>query len=408
LIKYINDSLWGNVDIGTAIGIIAPDMLVATAVIVAASFIIRKANWKHLAVGAALTGSVLLLLNLDMRVRQLWLKPIDIDLLRYTIVNAFDLTSGADLFFNYGAAFGMTFRKLLFFVGIAHIVTWCIISWTVLSLPNFREKKGTSRRPVRGQILVLTTISCVVATIAVMTPRAPYRLNENILVSPLINVVRSTHSADDPVLGSLAVKFDQKTEPLSAQLKLERVLVRDIKPFKNVVIVVYESVRWRDIVLDDREEVDGRDAGTSNATSPTLAQMASQGMLSKSYVSIPHSAKAYFAILSGRHPYPGVEMRESVPEYQASIFHEFIKSRQGSTFAFSSLFLGFENMGGLLKALGLEQRLQTDSLAKAEGLKISTSTSFGSSDELLYPLGIEHLNKTTKPFAAVFFPNAAH
>jgi phosphoglycerol transferase MdoB-like AlkP superfamily enzyme len=231
-----------------------------------------------------------------------------------------------------------------------------------------------------------------------MTHSYRYRMNENIVLGSLVNTVQSALSAGEPPFASLAAGFEQKAEPMSGQLKQERTILRDIKPFKNVVVVVYESVRWRDLGLKNN----------SATTSPNLARMASQGILSKSYVSVPHSSKAYFAILSGRHPYPGVEMREVLRAHHDSVWHEFSRHRNGTTFAFSSLFLGFENMGGLLKSLGIDQRFQSGDLEKAAGAKAAASSSFGMSDELLYALGAQRLSKTAAPFAAIFFPMAAH
>ena len=158
------------------------------------------------------------------------------------------------------------------------------------------------------------------------------------------------------------------------------------------------SVRWRGLNLIDDVET----------PAPNLARMAQQGIISKSYVAVPHSAKSYFAVLSGRYPYPGVEAREAIRNPQESIWHEFIEQKKGVTFAFSSLFFGFENMGGELKALGINERFQTEEMAKAAGRNVAGMTSFGSSDELLYELGIEYLSKVKTPYAAVFFPLAAH
>jgi len=222
-----------------------------------------------------------------------------------------------------------------------------------------------------------------------------YRMNENFLLGALVNTSRSIF-VSQPNLASLADGFEQKPQPLFAQP--ERMILRHIKPFTNVVVIVYESVRWRGLNLIDDSET----------PTPTLARMAQQGIVSKSYVAVPHSAKSYFAVLSGRYPYPGVEAREAMRDYQESIWHEFTQQKKSTNFAFSSLFFGFENMGGELKALGINNQFQTGDMAKDVGKKLIASTSFGSSDELLYTLGAERLSKIKKPYAAIFFPTAAH
>ena len=132
LIKFTNDTLWGDVTLENLGGAIAQDVVLAITAIIFALLIIRKGGWKRVAVSAAFTGFLLLLLMFDMRTRELWIKPIDFDLLRYTFENAGGLTSGTDLFFNHTAGLGMTFRRLLFFVGIAHIANWCLIGWVVI------------------------------------------------------------------------------------------------------------------------------------------------------------------------------------------------------------------------------------------------------------------------------------
>lgn len=400
LITTTNISLWGNITWRTFPGAIAQDVFVAIITIYVAWLIIRRVSWKKLMTSAVLVGSILLLLLLDMRVRELWLKPIDVTLLQYVVNNATDLTSGSDLFFKHDAGFGMTFRKILFLVGGVHLIVWCVISWSATKL-NDLDSNSTleGKRPEWRWIMLLTAAGCGTLIIAMVAENYRYRMNENILVSSLVNPVRIAITHPNPVsLSLLAAEFEQKANPLFMQLKTERTILRDIKPFKNVVVVVYESVRWRSVGLKDNND----------KKFPTLARLAAQGILSQSYVAVPHSSKAYFAILSGRYPYPAVEMRESVLSRHESLWHEFARGRKGSTFAFSSLFLGFENMGGLLNALGIDERHQTDDLARIEKQTAAASTSFGSSDELLYQLGAQRLEKNTGPFAAFFFPLAAH
>ena len=414
LIKFTNDALWGDVTLENLGGAIAQDVVLAIIAIMFAVSIIRKGGWKRVAVSAAFTGCLLLLLMFDMRARELWIKPIDFNLLRYTFENAGGLTSGTDLFFNHSAGLGMTFRRLLFFVCIAHIANWCLISWVFI-----RNDAGSDGRlAVRPFIISLAPLACLSLVIAVMSAGYRYRVNENVSVGPLIAArqhtkegyryrmnenfivsaliepIRSVFSSPSD-LPQLAARFEQKPQPLSGQP--EKTILRDIRPFKNVVVIVYESVRWRGLNIDDIA-----------TTSPILARMALQGILSKSYVSVPHSAKSYFAILSGRYPYPGVEAREALNARQDFIWHEFTRQEKGSTFAFSSLFFGFENMGGQLKALGINERFQTEDMAKDAGKSVAGTTSFGSSDELLYELGVGRLSKIKTPFAAVFFPMAAH
>ena len=185
--------------------------------------------------------------------------------------------------------------------------------------------------------------------------------------------------------------------PLNSQLNIPRQMLDSVKPFRNVVLVVYESMRWRDLNL----------IGEGPTLAPTLAGMASDGIVTQCYVAVPHSAKAYYTILSGRYPYPGIEMREVLRESNQSIWHFLRDSRQTQTFAISAQNLAFESMGGLLKSLGIEA-FETAQLPEAKGIVVQSTSSFGTSDKSLYSLGAQHVSKIKGPFAAVFFPLAAH
>jgi phosphoglycerol transferase MdoB-like AlkP superfamily enzyme len=188
--------------------------------------------------------------------------------------------------------------------------------------------------------------------------------------------------------------------PLNNQLSNNRVIYKNIPKFKNFVIIVYESVRWKYLNLDDKNKP---------TVTPFLKRLASEGLLAKCYVSLPHSSKAYFSILTGRHPYPDIEMREATQDYHESIFH-ILKNKQPNfnILSFSSLFYGFENMGGELDAIGIKNRFQTDKMMELIGKKVDYNSSFGMADDFLYSAGINIIAKEKKAFSAIFFPTAAH
>ena len=257
LIKFTNDTLWGDVTLENFGGAIAQDVALAIAAIIFALWIIRKGGWKRVAVGAVITGCLLLLLMVDARTRELWIKPIDFDLLRYSFVNAGGLTSGTDLFFNYAAGLGMTFRRLLFFVFLAHIANWCLIGWVVI----WKKVDSGGAIAMRPFAMFLTPIACLSLVIAFLGASKQYRVNENVSVGPLVAARNHTMVgyryrmnenfivsalikpsqwvfASQSDLAQLADGFEQKPHPLSRQP--ERTLLRNIKPFKNVVVIVYE------------------------------------------------------------------------------------------------------------------------------------------------------------------------
>jgi Sulfatase len=394
LIDFSNTSLWGNIDLWNLGGAVAQDVALSAALMIASYTAISSRRWG--AIGAAFTcvSLVLFVLLMDMRVRELWLKPIDSHVLIYAFQNAGDLVSGQDLFFRYTAGLGLPFQRLLVLFAAIHIALWTFIAIIV------RQSLRLRRPRVRSGAVALQALICLSLIIvgSSIFAKYHYRMNENIFIEPFASLYETIFSPPDQISELSSQGFEQETHPLSKQLSMERKLFPHISPYKNVVLVIYESVRWQSVATGNRIKPEF----------PVLAKLASEGLLSKAYVSVPHSSKAYYAILSGRHPYPGVEIREALSFRHESIWHDFVARRNASTFAFSSLFLGFENMGGLLKSLGLQERQQIDQLAKLNGKLIASNSSFGSSDDLLYQLGAEQVGKASAPFAAVFFPLAAH
>ena len=65
-------------------------------------------------------------------------------------------------------------------------------------------------------------------------------MNENIFVSAPINSIVSLRKPDRTPLATVAATFELKSAPLAA--RGPRTILADVKPFKNVALVVYESV----------------------------------------------------------------------------------------------------------------------------------------------------------------------
>ncbi|MHC8350471.1 LTA synthase family protein [Pseudomonas sp. RT4P38] len=171
--------------------------------------------------------------------------------------------------------------------------------------------------------------------------------------------------------------------------------------FKNLVFIVLESVRWNSIF----------GAGVKTGEKyPVFEKLSQEGMLSKSYVSVPHSSKGYYSILTGLHAYPDIEIKEAMHLYQPSIIHELKKKKNMEAIAFSSLFLQFENMGGFLKSVGVSNSYVASDLIPDKN-NPQNNSSFGESDEYLFSSSVSHLEdiaKKGKGFIALYFPTAAH
>jgi len=392
LVEYLDSTLWGEVTRTNLIVVMAQDILVALIVFAITLSLLRAPNRLRLLTAALASGFILLLLTIDMRVRELWLKPIDVSLIRYSLHNASGLKSGLDFFFKRSAVYSLTFERFLFYVALIYAFTWLLIAWSVASGNSVAAARWT-----RTKIVIVATATCCFVILAFSASHYRYRVNENVIAGRLVTGIKSLFTKQDSQSEKLAASFEQKTAPLNLQLSTPRQLLDSVKPFRNVVVVVYESMRWRDLNL----------LGEGPTLAPTLAGMASDGIVTECYVAVPHSAKAYYTILSGRYPYPGIEMREVVRESNDSIWHFLKDSRQTRAFAISAQNLAFESMGGLLKSLGIEA-FETAQLPEAKGVVVQATSSFGTSDKSLYSLGAQYVGKIKDPFAAVFFPLAAH
>ncbi|MBK8267405.1 MAG: LTA synthase family protein [Planctomycetes bacterium] len=172
-----------------------------------------------------------------------------------------------------------------------------------------------------------------------------------------------------------------------------------LKPFRNVIIVIMESVRWKGL---------GPDASAINARAPTIGKLATEGTLARCYVSIPHSSKAEFAILTGRNALAGIEIRESMKDRFPSVMWSLQERRSARTFCFSVQNLLFENTIGMLRACGIQTCIGPQELLSRSNTRSDPTSSFGESDELLLNGPRRLLADCNDPFAAVYMTLSAH
>jgi hypothetical protein len=389
VVDFVNDTLWGQIERSGLMLVVMQDLAVASLVCVGLLWLARFGSFGALQYALGATGCLLLGLMVDARVRELWLKPADWSLVSYGVKHFRDLLSGADLFFNHSAGWGMSFRRLLACVGLTYLGLWAAIAAIA--------RKRTARDLVITRAAVLRyvaplALAPLLAGISLRAAGERYQMNSNIVVRPFVELFSQPKAID-----ANAAHFDQKPVALSSRLQGERALLKAARPFRNLVIVVYESVRWRDVNLD-----------TADGPGPTLRRMAREGMWSKCHISVPHSSKAYYAVLTGRHPYPSIEMREVAKLEQPSYVRALRDQLGVKTYAFSSMFLGFENMGGLLSSVAVDVRRETGDMLAAAGRAPILESSFGVADAPLYELSAAELRHAKGPFAAVLFPLAAH
>lgn len=389
LISYFS-SRWVDTDAASIALYLLQDLLLAALVYVLGITLLPRYKLAFWLLGA-LAGTLLLLLLIDMRVRELWLKPLDTTLIAYSLEHASNLTSGAQVFFNQLAGFGFTFRFIVFVLFLAYLATWALVG-----LAGYRAARAPTKPHSTGSKLALAASAAALLLGAALAGDARYHLNQNIVTSPLINALRSAglnNTAAPPNL----LPFEQPAYPISAINALPR--PEPTPPFTNLVFIVMESVRWNSTFAEGAQ---------TDARYPTLARLAREGMLSKAYVTVPHSSKGYFSIFTGLHAFPGVEIKEAMPLYQPGVIHELKQHRNMEAVAFSSLFLQFENLDGFLSSIGVSKAYSVADMSPALA---QSNSSFGSSDEQLFLPSIPYLKaiqQSGKGFIALYFPSAAH
>jgi Sulfatase len=392
LIQFLDETLWGDVHARNIVPTLAQDILLALLMLVLTLVLLRKPGMARVLAAGFVSALLLLGLLIDMRVRQLWLKPLNLSMINYVLSNMSGLTSGFGLFFKAQASIHppLTFERLCFYLLVLFASLWALIGWSVRRRPPAIEWRRTS-------VGFATLAFLVLGALAVSANQLRYRVNENPLVGPLIAGIKTPFVKRDVESEKLADLFELKPKPLNLQRETSRKILAEVSPFRNVVLIVYESMRWRDLnIFDERTTL-----------APTLARLAAEGIVSKCYVAVPHSSKAYYTVLTGRYPFPGIEMREVIKDKNDAIWHYLRDSRRTASYAVSSQYLGFESMGTLLRSLGIEP-YETHELPNAKGVALQTGSSFGESDKSLYPLGSQFLSTVPAPFAAIFFPLAAH
>jgi hypothetical protein len=393
------EDLWIDYGVWQTLTVLRQDLLVAAFAFVLLRSKLPDASRQGCLLWGAGLSLVLALLMLEARARQLWLRPVDPELIAYAWTNQSDLLSGLELFFNYSAGWETSFRRNLAWVMVTHVTFWLALAFCGRSVlaslappaPTSAPASQLRRLRLASYVPLLTVLP--LALFAAGGER--YRMAENVLVNPLLRwVAPGPHPQHD----ARPEDFDQSAKPAPARSFGLRRLLGDAPPFQNVILVFYESVRWLELELD-----------RADAASPNLARLAREGLFSKCYVPVPHSSKAYYSVLTGRYPYPGIEMRETLPFSAPSFVRSILEHAPGTRgIALTSMHFAFENTGGLLQSLGLEERLDLETLSRRYGAVVEQRSSFGSDDAALYDLATRYLAERSGPFVAVLQPLGAH
>jgi hypothetical protein len=391
LLQFSSDVLSVPLGFRDWLALLLQDTALAIACWSVLSWLLGRPSAGKLALGFLSTGALLLVLLIDCRARELWLQPLNLEILRYGLAASDDLVSGHEVFFKRPAGFGMTMRRLILLAGLAHLVLWAAVALSTWRRVRGRARAGSTRTPGSWIGAAAGLSLALLCTSAALAPSV-HSMEQNIFVRPLVTLIRPDERGTTEDAARLAGQFEQQTRPAHELLATTRRIAAAAAPFKNLVLVMLESVRWNGMNLDAATE--------SRTPAPFLRKLASEGILVRSRVSLPHSSKSYYSVMTGRHPWPGIEMVESIKPRNESLFWE-LAERQGggaATHCFSSMSLAFENLDGLLRSLGIERRRL---------LGDEQVSSFGHCDELLLQ-SVPELAAGTGPFAALYLPLAAH
>lgn len=393
LVAYTNDVLWGQFSYIKSPDVVSQDFMLAALYFFYLRWAYKKNKRSALIYAFFVSGLLLSFLLLDARVRELWLRPINIELIQYTVNNYKDLMSGSDVFLKYFAGFGMTFRRIVFVVAGVFLLLFAILFYLQKIEVQSTQKPAQRNLP---RVKLITCVGAILIGLFIFTVDSKnliYNTEANTVVNPFVMPFK-TYFNEPEKLGN--IPFEQPLRPFSNPAFPDNAAA--IKPFKNVVILILESVRFKEFSRMN-------ESNATNFHMPFLKKIASEGLFQKCYVSVPHTSKSQFAILSGRNPLADIEMRESMIGKVPSIV-SLLKETKGSSSHFITVQnLSFENTSGMLKSLGFEHVVSPEELSKYG--KIIKSSSFGFFDDALlnYPY---HEIKQDKPFVLTFMTIAAH
>lgn len=392
----LNEHLWATFRWSDAFGLCVQDLVLAAVVFAGLVVFLRPPTLPRLAVAFVVPSVLLWFFLIDCRVRQLYLKPIDWDLIRYYVDNNSDLSSGSEVFFQRDSGLSITLRRWILYIGLAQVALWSLAAWVLRRNWNWT---GTNPLPLnpRAFVLIAAGVPFLLLATACLTPRFMYRTEENPLTRLAVDFL-TTGEATSKELREAAERFEQKLRPLPEVLTPPRVRLPHVAPFQNVVLVFLESFRWQDFELP----------GAGEKWMPTLARLAREGIAGKSYATIPHSCKSHFSVMTGHYPFPGLEIREAVGKGYDSFLVSLRSQKQCKTYCFSIANLTFENLRGILISCGVDFITGSQEMMTAAGLDTFKTTSFGEDDAALITVPARVLDQSGPPFAALMMPLGAH
>ncbi|MHC8350472.1 hypothetical protein ACYZT7_14270 [Pseudomonas sp. RT4P38] len=186
LIEFFSNR-WIDTGIPSIFLFLLQDLILSAIIYLTAITIISK-NKLYFYVLSISSGFLLLCLILDMRVRELWLKPLDFPIIRYGLQNADELTAGVEIFFNQSSGFGFTFRFIVFILFLAYLATWSLVGLATYKL--HKDQRTNKEEKSKYRIMFILFLSSMFLW-SIYTKDARYDLNKNIFTNPLIATFKS-------------------------------------------------------------------------------------------------------------------------------------------------------------------------------------------------------------------------
>src|SRR4051812_24512804 len=87
VVHFVNETLWGQIEPAGMVLVALQDVAVAAMVCAALLWLARFGRWRSFQLAMAVTGFLLLVLMMDARARELWLKPTDWNLVSYGVTH---------------------------------------------------------------------------------------------------------------------------------------------------------------------------------------------------------------------------------------------------------------------------------------------------------------------------------
>lgn len=394
LTTYMNEFLWASFGIKATAAMLIQDLALVLVVLGLLAAVLCRPTLLRLCLGYVAVAGLLAFLLIDARVRQIWLQPLSVDLVRYSWKFAPDLASGVDMFFKFPSGLDASFRKWLVYVMFAHFA--CFGAGAIGLRYLARRSKARGRFRARHYAGATAALAVMTAGAGALVPSHMYSAEKNVVVHSVLSALSSAMrpGAADRMAG-IACDQQLRAPEMPATRPADS---PSPKPFGNLVLFMLESARWKDLNLD----------GSGPTVAPALARLAREGMLYKCYVSVPHSSKALFATLTGWHASSGVEILEGMRLRTPSVFWSLREQRHARTYCLSVQNLLFENTNGILMGCGIETRLGPHELRRLAGVVKHRGSSFGDTDELLIDAPARIIRADQGPFAAVILTLAAH